>query len=265
MYLKRTIVLILIYIIILNHFFSLLCPSSLGDKKIPKKEYCEKFLRELCWVEEGRQIVVGSFIECLIIKCYTEVNMRNEIYLQIIKQLTNNSKVESILRLWQFMCLCLCFFKPTNKLKLYFENHLQQSSKDSSNNPAAVSIYASWYLNIKNKLRFGNDANKEQKEKIDKHKFSQLSSLLALISRLILNQNNDLASSSQLQLSISENNLGCLLVKDGQIAEAKELFIRALSKKKRLLGTRHSLTVYTCFLIFVMICKKKQCKYDSNF
>ena len=46
--------------------------------------------------------------------------IRDEIYTQIIKQLSNNPNGDSLAKGWQLMCMCTCTFSPSNE----FENYL---------------------------------------------------------------------------------------------------------------------------------------------
>ena len=46
--------------------------------------------------------------------------LRDEIYLQIIKQITDNPRIESAAKGWQMMCMCLITFPPS----VDFENYL---------------------------------------------------------------------------------------------------------------------------------------------
>jgi hypothetical protein len=51
--------------------------------------------------------------------------LRNEIYLQLIKQLQLNPFPESRKKMWQLMQLCLKTFPPTNALESYLEGWLR--------------------------------------------------------------------------------------------------------------------------------------------
>ena len=46
---------------------------------------------------------------------------QNEVYCQIIKQLTNNRCPNSVNRGWNLLTLCLCIFKPSEELENYLE------------------------------------------------------------------------------------------------------------------------------------------------
>uniref|UniRef100_A0A6B2KWF1 Myosin motor domain-containing protein n=1 Tax=Arcella intermedia TaxID=1963864 RepID=A0A6B2KWF1_9EUKA len=75
-----------------------------GDKQV---QYPQMVAREV--VEKGCQLPA----------------LRDEIYVQIIKQLTDNPNNESTQKLWQLMQLCLLHFPPTNMFEHYLESFLR--------------------------------------------------------------------------------------------------------------------------------------------
>ncbi|XP_069981165.1 unconventional myosin heavy chain 6 isoform X2 [Penaeus vannamei] len=53
--------------------------------------------------------------------------LRNEIYVQCMRQVTNNPSTESLERLWLMLCLCVVAFQPGKLLHKYFVSFLQKS------------------------------------------------------------------------------------------------------------------------------------------
>jgi len=66
----------------------------------------------------------------------------DEIYMQTMKQLTNNPKPESIARGWQLMCMCVGTFPPSRE----FENHLLNYVLEKRDSTGAVGNYARYSL-----------------------------------------------------------------------------------------------------------------------
>lgn len=52
----------------------------------------------------------------IIKKGWTYTNLRDELFLQIIKQISSNKNIESFMLGWQLMAICLSFFPPSHKL-----------------------------------------------------------------------------------------------------------------------------------------------------
>ncbi|XP_006460909.1 hypothetical protein AGABI2DRAFT_69042 [Agaricus bisporus var. bisporus H97] len=52
--------------------------------------------------------------------------LRDEIYCQLMKQLTGNSNAESIFKGWQFLCVLLTSFPPSKNFETYLHGFIQQ-------------------------------------------------------------------------------------------------------------------------------------------
>ena len=53
-------------------------------------------------------------------KGYAIAGLRDEIYIQLIKQLTNNPRAESVAKGWQMLCMCVATFAPSPEFVLNF-------------------------------------------------------------------------------------------------------------------------------------------------
>jgi Rho GTPase-activating protein 39 len=59
-------------------------------------------------------------------------DIRDEIYCQVIKQLTNNPKVESMLKGWELMACLVVTFPPSKNFESYLENFIQGNQSASN-------------------------------------------------------------------------------------------------------------------------------------
>ena len=55
--------------------------------------------------------------------------LRDEIYLQIMKQLSSNPTADSIAKGWQVMCMCVSTFPPSLEFELYLLNFMHEQKK----------------------------------------------------------------------------------------------------------------------------------------
>ena len=55
-------------------------------------------------------------------------DMRDEVYVQITKQLTNNPQPETIPKGWELMALCLAVFPPSSSLEDFLEKFFRSSA-----------------------------------------------------------------------------------------------------------------------------------------
>lgn len=76
-------------------------------------------------------------------KGFTYKNIRDEIYLQIIKQLTNNPRSESIARGWQMLCMCVGTFPPSYEFENFLLHYILEKI---STGKGAVVDYAKYCL-----------------------------------------------------------------------------------------------------------------------
>jgi myosin heavy subunit len=60
------------------------------------------------------------------------IHMRDEIFLQLVKQLRMNSDFNGSIRLWKLLCVCLYHFPPSSAFESFLELFLLQASTESS-------------------------------------------------------------------------------------------------------------------------------------
>lgn len=55
---------------------------------------------------------------------WANVALRDELYMMLCKQTTNNPRDESLYRGWELLCTCLAFFPPSAAFRPYLEGYI---------------------------------------------------------------------------------------------------------------------------------------------
>ena len=85
------------------------------------------------------QTIIGHALE--------REELRDEVLVQCMRQITNNPVQESAERLWLLLCLCIVAFQPTKLLYKYFTSFLRKNL----NQGGRAAQYVQWCLdNCKN-------------------------------------------------------------------------------------------------------------------
>ena len=100
------------------------------------KELCKYMSQEL--KPDAEQRVLQSIIS----KCIEREELRDELYVQLMRQITNNANREEIVRLWVLICLATAAFTPSKQLARYFVEFLRRNLRMES----AISCYAQFSL-----------------------------------------------------------------------------------------------------------------------
>lgn len=100
------------------------------------KELCKYMSQEL--KPDAEQRVLQSILG----KCIEREELRDELYVQMMRQITNNANREEIVRLWVLICLATASFTPSKLLARYFVEFLRRNLRKES----AISCYAQFSL-----------------------------------------------------------------------------------------------------------------------
>ncbi|XP_069133981.1 rho GTPase-activating protein 39-like isoform X7 [Argopecten irradians] len=106
-------------------------PILRTEDKGVKKEACDvfKLIQIYMGDRKGKHSQMQAAQE-IVIKGWNVANLRDEIYMQICKQTTENRKEESLQRGWELMAICLNFFPPSVKFYSYLEGYIQRHAED---------------------------------------------------------------------------------------------------------------------------------------
>lgn len=118
-----------------------------NDKSI-KKEACDlfKLIQLYMGDRRGRQAPISVALE-IITKGWGSPNLRDEIYIQLSRQTTDNKREESLQRGWELMAMCLHFFPPSTRFHSYLEGYISKHVDHSMDLPnVPVSHFATYSL-----------------------------------------------------------------------------------------------------------------------
>lgn len=100
-------------------------PMIMTTDRNVKKEACEIFKLIQMYMGDRRaksdQLNVALEIAT---KGWSMQGLRDELYIQLCRQTTENFRYESLARGWELMSICLAFFPPTPKFHSYLEGYI---------------------------------------------------------------------------------------------------------------------------------------------
>merc|ERR1712032_1172403 len=76
----------------------------------------------------------SALYERVLLPALREKALRDEIYCQVIKQITGNRSVEGTLRGWQLMDMCLQAFAPSTEFENYLESFIRAAAGQQQRN-----------------------------------------------------------------------------------------------------------------------------------
>ncbi|KAK6640085.1 hypothetical protein RUM43_008362 [Polyplax serrata] len=100
----------------------------LADKAL-KKDACELFKLVQIYMSD-RKAKIGMTLNSVALEIcnlgYSKPFLRDELYIQICRQTTENPRRESLRRGWELMAICLNFFPPSAKFQTYLEGYMNR-------------------------------------------------------------------------------------------------------------------------------------------
>lgn len=122
-------------------------PMIMTNDRNVKKEACEIFKLIQMYMGDRRaktdQLNVALEIAT---KGWSMQGLRDELYIQLCRQTTENFRYESLARGWELMAICLAFFPPTPKFHSYLEGYIYRhmdpvNDTKGKRDPNALGVY----------------------------------------------------------------------------------------------------------------------------
>ncbi|XP_063604503.1 uncharacterized protein LOC134779995 isoform X7 [Penaeus indicus] len=118
------------------------------DKSV-KNQACELFRLVQIYMSDRKPkpgMTLNSVGLDIVNMCYNTVGLRDELFVQICRQTTENHKRDSLRRGWELLAICLAFFPPSEKFSPYLAGYITRHC-----DPAYCSMFpdvSKWPIHI---------------------------------------------------------------------------------------------------------------------
>lgn len=104
-----------------------------SDRAI-KKEACDMFKLVQTYMGDRQVTRLDRRHVALhvVTKCWSMQGLRDELYVQLIRQTTDNLNLSSLCAGWELMAISLAFFSPSPKFRCYLEGYIQRHLEPSN-------------------------------------------------------------------------------------------------------------------------------------
>ncbi|KAJ1124683.1 hypothetical protein NDU88_003132 [Pleurodeles waltl] len=100
-------------------------PMLITSNRVIKKEACEMFKLVQVYMGDRQARSDRNHVALVtVIKCWSIQGLRDELYIQLVRQTTDNMCYRSLAWGWELMAICLAFFSPSPKFQSYLEGYI---------------------------------------------------------------------------------------------------------------------------------------------
>ncbi|XP_042180246.1 rho GTPase-activating protein 39 isoform X5 [Oncorhynchus tshawytscha] len=108
-------------------------PMLVTSDRAVRKEACEMFKLVQAYMGDRPSRLDRRHAALLIVtKCWGMQGLRDELYVQLVRQTTGNTSPRSLAAGWELMAVSLAFFAPSPKFRCYLEGYIQRHTDPSS-------------------------------------------------------------------------------------------------------------------------------------
>ncbi|XP_063330756.1 rho GTPase-activating protein 39 isoform X1 [Pelmatolapia mariae] len=108
-------------------------PMLITSNRAVRKEACEMFKLVQAYMGDRPSRLDRRHCALLIItKCWDMPGLRDELYVQLVRQTTGNASPRSLAAGWELMAVSLAFFAPSPKFRCYLEGYIQRHTEPTS-------------------------------------------------------------------------------------------------------------------------------------
>ncbi|KAJ8016557.1 hypothetical protein DPEC_G00008480 [Dallia pectoralis] len=108
-------------------------PMLITSDRAIKKEACEMFkLVQAYMGDRPARLERRHAAQLVVTKCWGMQGLRDELYVQLVRQTTDNLNMRSLEAGWELMAISLAFFSPSPKFRRYLEGYIQRHLEPSN-------------------------------------------------------------------------------------------------------------------------------------
>ncbi|CAL8337372.1 unnamed protein product [Merluccius merluccius] len=142
-------------------------PMLVTSNRAVRKEACEMFKLVQAYMGDRPSRLDRRHCALLIVtKCWDMPGLRDELYVQLVRQTTGNTSPRSLAAGWELMAVSLAFFAPSPKFRCYLEGYIQRHTDPTSDKKLTQFILEQQELKLKknSKSRKKRKQNSEDEE-----------------------------------------------------------------------------------------------------
>lgn len=139
-------------------------PMLVTSNRTVRKEACEMFKLVQAYMGDRPSRLDRRHCALLIVtKCWDMPGLRDELYVQLVRQTTGNASPRSLAAGWELMAVSLAFFAPSPKFRCYLEGYIQRHTEPASDKKLTQFILDQQDL----KLKKNSKSRKKRKQNSD--------------------------------------------------------------------------------------------------
>ncbi|XP_017691967.1 PREDICTED: rho GTPase-activating protein 39-like isoform X1 [Lepidothrix coronata] len=109
-------------------------PMLITSNRTIKKEACEMFKLVQSYMGDRQTRLDRNHVALVTVtKCWSMQGLRDELYIQLIRQTTDNMCYRSLAWGWELMAISLAFFSPSPKFQSYLEGYIYRHLDSDEN------------------------------------------------------------------------------------------------------------------------------------
>ncbi|MBN3272699.1 RHG39 protein, partial [Polyodon spathula] len=114
-------------------------PMLITSDRTVKKEACEMFKLVQVYMGDRQARLERPHVALIIVtKCWSMQALRDELYIQLVRQTTDNQCHRSMTAGWELLAISLAFFSPSPKFRCYLEGYIQRHLDPAYNKKMVV-------------------------------------------------------------------------------------------------------------------------------